>query len=110
MPGAKTAAMMPSFQSAAMRLEHAPALTAMEQDRGPGKNRLSLLQEEVSHERHPTTAISKGLNGAWTPFLAALILIATTAVALGAWQSDLQSSAAGSVTDGPRRPEFQMAE
>ena len=43
----------------------------------------------------------KGSNGAWTPFLAAVTLIVTTAIALAAWQSEppQQGAAARPQTD-----------
>jgi GWxTD domain-containing protein len=76
--------------------EYAFALAALEQNRWPGRQAAVAGTGGSLVKRIRRLLYPQGANGAWTPFLAAAILVATAAVAFAAWpvEPSQQSSAA----------------
>jgi TonB family protein len=75
--------------------EYAVALAALEQNRWSGRELAVAATGGSLVKRIRRLLYPKGPNGAWTPLFSAVILMATVAVALFAWQAApaLQSSA-----------------
>jgi GWxTD domain-containing protein len=74
--------------------EYASALATLEQNRWSGREPAVAATGGSLVKRIRRLLYPKGPNGAWAPFTAAAILIATAAVALGAWQLNPHSSPA----------------
>ncbi len=75
--------------------EYAVALAALEENRWPGREPALAATGGSLVKRIDRLLYPKGPHGEWTPWLAAVVLMATTAVALEAWQAEpaRQSSA-----------------
>jgi GWxTD domain-containing protein len=67
--------------------EYAVALAALEQKRSAGRSPALAATGGSLVKRIRRLLYPKGPNGAWTPLLAALVLMVTAALALTAWQS-----------------------
>jgi len=67
--------------------EYAVALAALEQERCSGRSPAVAATGGSLVKRIRRLLYPKGPNGAWTPLLAALVLMVTAALALTAWQS-----------------------
>jgi GWxTD domain-containing protein len=84
--------------------EYAFALAALEQNRWSGRVPAVAATGGSLVKRIRRLLYPKRPHAVWTPFLAALILIATTAITLGAWQSEPRNSpAAQSQTAGANK-------
>src|SRR5258708_26467482 len=78
--------------------EYAAALAALEQNRCSGREPAMAATGGNLVKRSRRLLYPKGPNGAWTPLFAAVILLATAAVALTAWPAETPPQAPAEVT------------
>lgn len=73
--------------------QYAVALAALEENRWSGYEPAIAATGGSLVKRVRRLLYPRRPNGAWTPFLAAVMLIATAAIAMGAWQAELPDQA-----------------